>query len=299
VSTDLDNGTGRCPHVAVRDNPVGCKPWHLCSRLASIPGKPSWRRRRAKVPRQVASNHRQPLIVNGQLAMSDIAFNIRLAEADWEDSMSGWRCPALNVPGAEVEDVYVEGARADRAKYEVLPNHSIIRWIPGDRPPRATASIKLTKALSLGTETDKWRRLAIILPVIATVLAAIISGSATYFSRSPVLKTDSGAAQVGASNPQAGHATGNEIADYIDIIDKKSQNIEIGKTYLSRFSDSTYIMATDHPEEQYKFHVTEGVHRLELFFELRPGNKAGVPAFLVLDQNERSVGRLSRCPRLV
>jgi hypothetical protein len=113
---------------------------------------------------------------------NNIAFNVRLGEADWDDTMSGWRCPALNVPGAKVEDVYVEGARVDRAKYEVLESLGIIRWAAGNRPTRATASITLTRALSLGTETDRWKRLAIVLPVIATIVAAVISGGATYLA---------------------------------------------------------------------------------------------------------------------
>jgi hypothetical protein len=219
--------------------------------------------------------------------MSDIAFNIRLAEADWEDTMSGWRCPALNVPGAEVEDVYVEGARVDRAKYEVLPTHSIIRWIPGNRPPRATASIKLTKTLSLGAETDKWKRLAIILPVIATIVAAIISGSATYLSRSPVPKAGSGTAQV-SSSPQAGQTTGNENPNYIDIIDKENQTIEISKIYKSRFREGGPYNGAG-PENLVKFHVAEGVHKLKLSFKTLPGNEVRVPAFEVKGQNENQV----------
>ena len=118
------------------------------------------------------------VLADGSL-MSDIAFSVRLAAADWDDTMSGWRCPALSVPGAKVEDMYVEGTRVDRAKYEVLQNYAIIRWAASDRPARATASIILTRALSLGTETDRWRRLAIVLPVIATIIAAVISGGAT------------------------------------------------------------------------------------------------------------------------
>jgi hypothetical protein len=98
---------------------------------------------------------------NGGRSTSDIAFNVRLGAADWDDTMSGWRCPALNVPGAKIEDVYVEGTRIDRAKYEVLQNLAVIRWAAGDRPTRATASITLTRALSLETETERWKRLAI------------------------------------------------------------------------------------------------------------------------------------------
>jgi hypothetical protein len=189
----------------------------------------------------------------------------------------------LNVPGAEVEDIYVEGTRVDRAKYEVLPNHSIIRWIPGDRPPRATASLKLTKALSLGAETDKWKRLAIILPVIATVLAAVISGSATYLSRGPVTKIGPGTAQTAASDlNQAGQTTGSGNPAYVDLIDKENQNIEIGKTYLSRFGNDYYGAS---PANRYEFRVPEGVHTLEFFYKLISDNPDGQPGIEIGDQN--------------
>lgn len=114
--------------------------------------------------------------------MPNNVFHVRLGDADWDDTMSGWRCSALNVPGAKVEDVYVEGTKIDTAKYEVRESEGIIRWAAGNRPTRATASISLSRPLSLGTETDRWRRLAIVLPVIATILSAVISGSATYLA---------------------------------------------------------------------------------------------------------------------
>jgi tetratricopeptide (TPR) repeat protein len=40
----------------------------------------------------------------------------------------------------------------------------------------------LTKQLWLGADTERWKKLAIILPVIATILAASISAVATYFA---------------------------------------------------------------------------------------------------------------------
>jgi hypothetical protein len=115
--------------------------------------------------------------------MPEIVFTTRLTADDWDEAMHGWRCQVLNVPGAIVEAVYVEGARIDTARYEVLSQNTFIRWMAPDQPQRAAASIKLTEALSLGKDTERWKRLAIILPVIATVAAAAITAAATYLSR--------------------------------------------------------------------------------------------------------------------
>jgi hypothetical protein len=116
--------------------------------------------------------------------MPEIAFANRLTEADWDETLRGWRCPALAVPGAVVDALYVDGNRTDSAKYEVLPEHSIIRWTPTDQPQRVTASIRLTKELTLGSETDRWKKLAIILPVAATILSACIGAGVTLWLHS-------------------------------------------------------------------------------------------------------------------
>jgi hypothetical protein len=47
----------------------------------------------------------------------------------------------------------------------------------------AVASIKLTEELTLGKETDRWKKLAIILPVTATIVSALIAGTATLISK--------------------------------------------------------------------------------------------------------------------
>ena len=111
----------------------------------------------------------------------EIVFTVRLTADDWDDAMHGWRCHVLNVPGAVVDAVYVEGSRIDTARYEVLTQNTFIRWMAPDQPQRAAASIKLTEALSLGKDTERWKRLAIILPVVATIAAAAISGAATTY----------------------------------------------------------------------------------------------------------------------
>jgi hypothetical protein len=187
--------------------------------------------------------------------MQDIVFTVRVTEADWDDTMRGWRCPALSVPGAVVDAIYLEGNRADTARYEVLPAQGFVRWILPDQPQRAAIVIKLTQELTLGSETDRWKRRAVILPVLATVAAALISGAATYLSRAPTVRT------AGVEEPAATHqppkqseasaeanSTRQSSDGTVDVIGKENTNISkalpvtLGTTYKSRFlNDSSSL----------------------------------------------------------
>ena len=200
--------------------------------------------------------------------MQEIVFTTRLTVEDWDEAMHGWRCHVLNVPGAIVEAVYVEGSRVDSARYEVLTQHTFIRWIASDQPQRVAASIKLTETLSLGKETERWKRLAIILPVVATIIAAVISGAATYLSRTPEVHTP--IALVGppisrlpASQVQPTKSDGTAI----DVINSKNTSfdsalaIKLGPTYLSRFIN-------DDSSLYFSFHQQEGAHDLNVTFIL-------------------------------
>jgi hypothetical protein len=180
--------------------------------------------------------------------MPDIVFTTRLTEADWDDTIRGWRCPVLGVPGAVVDALYLEGGRVDPARYEVLAGQAFIRWILADRPERAAVVIKLTQELTLGTETDRWKRLAIVLPVVATIVAAAISGAATYFSRAPAthmtpdIQRPGFSARSPVSEPPAtrlpSRATTTGAVDAIGRDNTTFGNalpIALGTTYLSRF----------------------------------------------------------------
>jgi hypothetical protein len=116
--------------------------------------------------------------------VADIIFTTRLTDADWDDTLRGWRCSPLAVPGAAVDELFIDGNRIDAAKYEVLPQYGVVRWTPPDHPSRAVASIKLTEKLTLSAETDRWKKLAIILPVLATILSAGITGAVTLMTKS-------------------------------------------------------------------------------------------------------------------
>lgn len=185
-----------------------------------------------------------PVSVTTGQKMSQIVFTTRLTAEDWDEAMHGWRCQVLNVPGAIIEAVYVDGNRIDTARYEVLAEHTFIRWMGPDQPHRAAASIKLTETLSLGAETERWKRLAILLPVVATVLAAIISGAGTYLSRAPVPRASNAPARLPSSQvaqtlvAKTNGATVNAIACHNSHF-MSALAIEFGKDYLSRFEDDS------------------------------------------------------------
>jgi hypothetical protein len=205
--------------------------------------------------------------------MPDIVFTTRLTEADWDETMRGWRCPVLSVPGAVVDAFYLDGNRVDSAHYEVLSGQAFIRWILADRPERAAVVIKLTQELTLGAETDRWRRLAIVLPVVATIVAAAISGAATFFSRAtathvatdpqrPALATQTPGRALPTVRPPG--AASNSAAD--DVIGRDNTTfsnalpIALGTTYLSRFRNDASSLY---------FSFTQGSSAHDLKVELR------------------------------
>jgi hypothetical protein len=111
-----------------------------------------------------------------------IAFTVTVTEEDWDVRLGGWRCPALKIPGAKVESVYAFSDRVDSSRYEVKYELDIIRWVHPERPPQATLQIKLTEELSTEEITLKWKKLAIILPLVTSILVALIAGVFSYIS---------------------------------------------------------------------------------------------------------------------
>ncbi|MDQ3803192.1 MAG: hypothetical protein M3416_04990 [Acidobacteriota bacterium] len=103
-----------------------------------------------------------------------IAFTTTLTKRDWDADVSGWRCPALKIPGAKVVSVFVSGERADSSWYEADYELNVVRWSRPQRPPQATILIKLTEELSTQELTRRWKKLAIIFPLVSSVVAALI-----------------------------------------------------------------------------------------------------------------------------
>jgi|SRR5947209_233152 len=115
-----------------------------------------------------------------------IVFTVAVDHEDWDKHLGGWRCSALRIPSAQVDDIFVEGSRIDESLYEVDRKNEVIHWKRRDLPERARFSISLTETLSTQELTLRWKKLAIILPFISAILVALIAGSFVYFpSRVP------------------------------------------------------------------------------------------------------------------
>ena len=83
---------------------------------------------------------------------------------------------ALAIPGADIEAVYTDGRQLDDAWFNVPDGHNIVRWVPGELPPeKANVALRLTKELSTRELTARWKKLAVILPFVASILVALIS----------------------------------------------------------------------------------------------------------------------------
>ena len=53
--------------------------------------------------------------------MSKIAFIISIHKKDWDNTIGGWRCPALKIPTSTVEAFYVKGEKVDDRQYKLTP----------------------------------------------------------------------------------------------------------------------------------------------------------------------------------
>ena len=224
--------------------------------------------------------------------MPEVVFAIRLTNEDWDEVMHGWRCPVLSVPGAIVEAVYVEGNRIDSARYEVLAQNTFLRWIAADHPQRVAVSIKLTEALSLGSETERWKRLAILLPVLATIVAAVITAGATYLSRRDAgvpyqtsdVRTPMGVEPGKGASNKSQIAEGEPNGPATDVIDSDNTRIssalaiKVGTTYLSRFLG-------DDSSRWFGIHQQNGAHDLDIQFSLVSPATDVRPLLFIYDNN--------------
>lgn len=102
----------------------------------------------------------------------DIAFRVRLTNDDWDQELGGWRCPALRIPGSAIGDVFSGGKEINKDWYAA--RSEVLRWTYGKAPEEVAVSIVLTKSLSTDELTMRWRKAAVILPVIAAIVVALI-----------------------------------------------------------------------------------------------------------------------------
>jgi len=110
-----------------------------------------------------------------------IAFTATVSDRDWDSEMSAWRCSALKIPGAQVDAIFVGGARVDFSWYEVLSDLYLIRWVREQHPTQAAIAIKLTEELSTKELTLRWKKLAVLLPVLSSVVVALVAAGVSIY----------------------------------------------------------------------------------------------------------------------
>jgi PKD domain len=120
-----------------------------------------------------------------------IVFTVAVDEDDWDNLFGGWRCSALRIPGAQVDDVYAKRGRVDKSWYEVHKN-AMIKWVRENPPEKALIVISLTEELSTQGRTDKWKqtsirwkKVSITLTFISSILVVLIPAIFQYASRTP------------------------------------------------------------------------------------------------------------------
>jgi hypothetical protein len=113
-----------------------------------------------------------------------ISFTLDLREDDWKEQVRGWSCQVLAIPGATVEALYARSVRVDSTWYQVDTPIAMIKWIHDGQPPAsATVQITLTKDLEDRDISSLWKKLAIVLPVAASVVVAFIT---VYYQRTSI-----------------------------------------------------------------------------------------------------------------
>jgi hypothetical protein len=102
-------------------------------------------------------------------------FTVTLTDEDWDHVKGGWRCPALQIPETKIETLYVAGAAVDPKQYSSNTDLCLVRWGASTHPKQVAAHIHVGKALSTSELTSRWKKAAIILPILGALGAAWIS----------------------------------------------------------------------------------------------------------------------------
>jgi hypothetical protein len=119
-------------------------------------------------------------------------FTITLSNDDWDPLKGGWRCPVLQIPEIQVKNVYVDGTAIDEKLYDVNPALLLIRWSQPAHPRQAAVHLHVDKALSTEELTSRWKKLAIVLPVLGSVAAALITAVFKDTTKTPSLASPPG-----------------------------------------------------------------------------------------------------------
>ncbi|OQY97853.1 MAG: hypothetical protein B6D35_13285 [Candidatus Brocadia sp. UTAMX2] len=107
---------------------------------------------------------------------------INLTTQDWDGNLGGWIFSLARVPDSTIEAVYIKGEMVNQDHYKVDYDVGVVRWRGNDKRP-STIALKYTLPDNFASkkQVDKWRKYAVILPFVGTVLGIIATLLVTYF----------------------------------------------------------------------------------------------------------------------
>ncbi len=110
--------------------------------------------------------------------MAEIAFPVVLRDEDWDAELSGWRCPALRIPGAVFAELCVDGKAASSDDYEADEPSRMVKWTGDDRPAQAMGTIRLGRRLSTPVTTA-------LITAATSLVVAFTSAFGAYVAKEP------------------------------------------------------------------------------------------------------------------
>ncbi len=131
--------------------------------------------------------------------MTTIQFNSHLKDEDWTQTLGGWRCDALRIPGAKFEALYHDGKRADTNSF-TIENYTI-RWSGSPKPKELSVLISLIpqdldklekqkiqleqNKFNLEQEKASTEKKWKVLTAVGAICSGLITFSTTYFLKQP------------------------------------------------------------------------------------------------------------------
>jgi hypothetical protein len=206
-------------------------------------------------------------------------FTVTVSEDDWDAIKGGWRCPALQIPSTQVRNLYVEGTAVDPKLYDVNNELSLIRWSLNTHPKHAAVHIQAQKALSTEELTLKWKKIAIVLPVVGALATGLVTArfdGKSQGSAPSITKNTDGILKVyDQSNDFL--TTGTDY-QFTSVLTKTKRE--------AWFTGTTFYISTDQFHNLILKKLAEGVDLNYLILDPYDGGSKAVADLLGVDQEE-------------
>ena len=99
---------------------------------------------------------------------------------DWDEVRQGWRCPLLDIPGTEIEELTAKGSLLAVADYEVDKPNKLVRYTGNQRPRTVVAKVSMPPDVVPKETAERLQFWKIVLPFIASVLSIAATIAAVF-----------------------------------------------------------------------------------------------------------------------